>query len=357
MKEHRKKYRIKDIAELAGVSVGTVDRVLHNRGEVSEENKKKIKEILTQINYHPNVFASALASKKTYTFVCILPQYSEGEYFEAVEEGISKAAEEFSDWNILIKMSYFDQFDESSCRNVFEEISETDPDAVLIVPTYKDATIDFINELNKKSIPFVFLDSWVDNSNPLAYFGQDSYASGYLAAKLLTEHASDKKDIVLFRMMRHSQNRSNQTIIRENGFSAYIKKYNPDLTIHSVDLHASDEELSYSILDDFFKKQPNVTSAIIFNSRAYIIGEYLQSRNLQHVSLVGYDLLTRNVACLKNSSIKYLIGQRPEKQGYNVIKSLARHFVLKQDVHVKNFMPIDILTMENIDYFINFELD
>lgn len=33
--------RIVDIAKMAGVSVGTVDRVIHNRGRVSEENRKK----------------------------------------------------------------------------------------------------------------------------------------------------------------------------------------------------------------------------------------------------------------------------------------------------------------------------
>ena len=46
-----KKYRIKDIAELAGVSTGTVDRVIHNRGEVSLDSRKKIEEVLIKINY------------------------------------------------------------------------------------------------------------------------------------------------------------------------------------------------------------------------------------------------------------------------------------------------------------------
>ena len=47
-----KTYRIKDIAELSGVSTGTVDRILHNRGKVSEEAQKKVEKVLKEIDYH-----------------------------------------------------------------------------------------------------------------------------------------------------------------------------------------------------------------------------------------------------------------------------------------------------------------
>ena len=50
-----KTYRIKDIAELSGVSTGTVDRILHNRGKVSEEAQKKVEKVLKEIDYHPTV--------------------------------------------------------------------------------------------------------------------------------------------------------------------------------------------------------------------------------------------------------------------------------------------------------------
>lgn len=57
--------RIKDIARLADVSVGTVDRVIHGRSGVSEASKKRVEEILKQLDYQPNMYASALASNKS----------------------------------------------------------------------------------------------------------------------------------------------------------------------------------------------------------------------------------------------------------------------------------------------------
>ena len=77
--------RIKDIARLADVSVGTVDRVLHGRTGVSEASRKRVEEILKQLDYQPNMYASALASNKKYLFVCLLPQHKEGDYWTDVE--------------------------------------------------------------------------------------------------------------------------------------------------------------------------------------------------------------------------------------------------------------------------------
>ena len=66
--------RIKDSAERAGVSVGTVDRVLHNRPNVSKKAMEKVKKALEEMDYRPNMYASALAYNKTYTFYCLLPK-------------------------------------------------------------------------------------------------------------------------------------------------------------------------------------------------------------------------------------------------------------------------------------------
>ena len=97
--------RIKDIARLADVSVGTVDRVIHGRSGVSEASKKRVEEILKQLDYQPNMYASALASNKKYTFICLLPQHLEGEYWTAVELGIHEAIATYSDFKTSVKIN------------------------------------------------------------------------------------------------------------------------------------------------------------------------------------------------------------------------------------------------------------
>ena len=74
------KIRIKDIAERAGVSVCTVDRVLHKRPNVSKKALEKVNKALEEMDYKPNMYASALAYNKRYTFWCIIPKHASEAY-------------------------------------------------------------------------------------------------------------------------------------------------------------------------------------------------------------------------------------------------------------------------------------
>lgn len=80
------KIRIKDIAERAGVSVGTVDRVIHKRPNVSVDALQKVEKALKEMNYQPNVYASALAYNKSYTFYILLPKHASEAYWDEIEK-------------------------------------------------------------------------------------------------------------------------------------------------------------------------------------------------------------------------------------------------------------------------------
>jgi LacI family transcriptional regulator len=86
-----KKARIKDIARLAGVSIGTVDRVIHERGEVAEKTRQKVQKILNETNYSPNVMAQVLKSKKRFHLVSLLPEPTEvNSFWKKHPMGISR---------------------------------------------------------------------------------------------------------------------------------------------------------------------------------------------------------------------------------------------------------------------------
>ncbi|TFH19676.1 MAG: LacI family DNA-binding transcriptional regulator, partial [Bacteroidia bacterium] len=67
------KIRIKDIAEIAQVSIGTVDRVIHKRGEVSDSTRERIRRLLEEYNYKPDIHASSLALKKPIRLAVVMP--------------------------------------------------------------------------------------------------------------------------------------------------------------------------------------------------------------------------------------------------------------------------------------------
>lgn len=65
---------IKDVAREAGLAVGTVSRVLNNRGYISDEARRKVDEAMKKLHYHPNENARSLKKQKTNTVGVIVPQ-------------------------------------------------------------------------------------------------------------------------------------------------------------------------------------------------------------------------------------------------------------------------------------------
>ena len=108
------KIRIKDIAIRAGVSVGTVDRVLHERPNVSPAARVKVEKALQEMNYQPNMYASALAYNKSYTFYILIPKHDQVAYWEEIEEGAHKAEETRRDFHINVQIVYYQRFDQES---------------------------------------------------------------------------------------------------------------------------------------------------------------------------------------------------------------------------------------------------
>lgn len=346
--------RIKDIAKLANVSVGTVDRVIHGRSGVSESSRKRVEEILKQLDYQPNMYASALASNKRYLFASLLPLHEMSEYWTEVENGIKDALKTYSDFNIAVECNYYDPYDYRSFTAEAEKILQQNPDGVMLAPTLPQHTKPFTDALQKHHIPYIYIDSDIKEDEALSFFGQDSHRSGFFAARMLMVISGEQADeVVIFRKINEGIVGSNQQERREIGFREYMHQHHPKCKIWELDLHAKKDDEDSLMLDEFFAKHPAVKSGITFNSKAYIIGEYLLRHRNTDFHLMGYDLLKRNVNCLKQGSIFFLIAQQPTLQGFNGIKTLCDHLILKKEVARYNFMPIDLLTKENIDFYDN----
>ena len=83
---------LRDIALRAKVSIGTVDRVLHGRGRVSLETAHRVKQIVKELNYKPNILARSLSLAKMFNFAALLSRPDQdGNYWELPLKGIERA--------------------------------------------------------------------------------------------------------------------------------------------------------------------------------------------------------------------------------------------------------------------------
>lgn len=351
------KIRIKDIAEQSGVSVGTVDRVLHNRPNVSKTAREKVEAVLKSINYQPNMYASALAYNKSYTFYCIIPKHESEAYWEEIEEGAAKACEARRDFNIDVKMMYYKRFDKDTFIKRYNECLECEPNGVIVVPSDLDITKEFTDKMHERGIPFILLDSYMPDLKPLSFFGQDSFCSGYFAAKMLMLIASGETKIMLMKQTKDGKVASKQQDNREVGFRHYMHDHYPQIEILELDLPLEDKKKEYnSILEDFFTTNPDVHHCITLCSKAHLVAEFLLRTNRRDIQIMGYDMVDRNAKCLRLGSISFLIAQHAFMQGYNCVDTLFKAIVLKKKVSPVNYMPIELLTRENVDFYRRLQL-
>ena len=302
------KIRVKDIAEREGVSVGTVDRVLHNRPNVSKPAREKVEEALKEMNYQPNVYASALAYNKSYVFNMLLPQHESEAYWEEIEQGVKKAIDVRRDFHIDVKLLYYERFNNASFIEKYKECLSSNPNGVIIVPAEIEVTREFTDKLHELQIPFIMLDSYMPDLKPLSFFGQDSFCSGYFAAKMLMLIASNQKEIMLFKQIKDGRVTSKQQVNREVGFRHYMHDHFPNIKITEFCIPFKGTRSEYdSMIKEFFEKHPDVHHCITLNSKAHIIGEYLLRNNIRDIQIMGYDMVAKNAECLRQDSISFFI--------------------------------------------------
>ena len=346
------KIRIKDIAQRAGVSVGTVDRVLHERPNVSKAAREKVEQALAEMDYQPNVYASALAYNKDYTFYCIIPMHDSEAYWDEIEQGVKTATARRRDFHVSLKLLYYERFNSTSFEQAAQECLNDNPDGVIVVPAKLEITRNFTDQLSDLSIPFILLDSYLPDLKPLAFFGQDSFQSGYFAARMMMLIASKEKEIMMMKQLKDGHVGSKQQSNRETGFRHYMRDHFPEIEITEVNLPLGQPKETFDeILDEFFQTHPYVHHCITFNSKAHLVGDYLLRKNRRNIQIMGYDMVPKNAECVRQGSISFLIAQHAYLQGYSCLETLFQAIVLKHEVTPVNYMPIELLTKENIDFY------
>jgi LacI family transcriptional regulator len=348
-----KKARIKDIALIAGVSIGTVDRVLHERGEVAEKTREKVTKIAKDLDYSPNFIARALKTKKKLNLVSLLPEPTEeSAFWNKHSQGIQRAMNDLDPFPLTMTEVNFDLLDEVDFQKKTTVVMDLNPDGVILAPIFKSESIAFCNLLYKKHIPFVFIDGYIKETKFLSYTGEDIFQSGRVAGQLTDLVTPYDKDILIVNIARNLQNVQHLNF-RTKGFLSYFPESGRNRG-KKINLSIADpvpENIKKEI-DRAFNKNPDIGSIFISGSKSFKIADYFIAEGINSVNLIGYDLLDKNVEYLKSGVIRFLIGQRPEEQTYKGVRKLFDFLSLDKIPEKMEYLPIDIVTSENVKFFL-----
>jgi len=345
--------RIKDIAAQTGVSPGTVDRVLHNRGNVAPEVRARVLQVMQEMGYEPNLMARSLASnRKALHIAAILPDYRTDLYWAQPKEGVERAAEAVRHYGVTVAFHFFPLFDPSAFLDVVKKVLETRPGAVLFAPLFLHESEFLIRETTRLDIPKVMINTHIEHTDALCYIGQDSYQSGVLAGRLL-DFGLDDGDQAMVLSLDKGVSNARHLLDKERGFKDFFHGVeHKSIEVHSEICEDFDHpELLRTWVYQQFEKHPRLHGFFVTNSRAYKLAQVLDPGTQKRVKIVGFDLIEPNLALLNDNKIGFLINQNPWHQGYLGIFAIVNKLILKKEIDPNQHLPLDIVVKENAEYY------
>jgi LacI family transcriptional regulator len=333
---------------LAGVSIGTVDRVLHKRGRVSPATEKRVLGIVKDLEYKPNVFARNLKLGKTFVFGILMPQPAQDSaYWTLPLKGVARAEAELRSQKIRVRRFFYSKHSEASFYRVKRKVLAASLDGLLIAPVASRQFEKFLRDMPER-LPYVFFDSFIPGTPHLSSIGQDSFQSGVLSARLMKMLVTEPGHIAIIRVLPKDYHIDD----RVKGFLTYCRRC-PHVTSEVYEVDGDEGHGAYGrVFDRIFRRHPDLRGIFVTNANTHPAAAYVKSRSAAgKVHVIGYDLIDENVRYLREGVVDFLISQQPERQGYEGIYTLYRHVILKEPVPKKVTMQIDIVTSENVDFY------
>lgn len=335
---------IKEIATLAGVSRGTVDRVLNHRGDVNPQTEEKILQIIHDLDYKPNKAGIVLAAQKKNLKLGVVLLGAGNPFFDDVLLGVNEKAQELAGYNcsVLIRQT------EYSLKQQLDAIDSLLAEGIngLAISPYNDKAVrEKTDCLWEQGIPVVTLNTDIENSSRIAYVGSNFYRSGEAAAGLMRLMTRGE---VRVGIVSGSQNILCHTE-RIAGFSRVIASY-PNIRIVDTVNNNDDDKVSFELTKKLLADHPE-TNAFYFTAGGVYGGcqAIETSAHKSDMTVITNDMVPTTREYMQKGLIAATICQQPFQQGSQPLALLFTYLATgEMPASENNYVDVDIRIRENL---------
>ena len=353
---------LKDIAEKAGVSIGTVDRILHNRGRFSPDTAARVRRIVRELDYRPNLMARHLSRSSECRIGLFLPSPEQDSgYWSLPMAGARRAERELEAFGLSLEVINYNRYNARSFIEAGEILVNGGFDGILMAPLREDEARVLLEKIGT-DVPLVFFDTDLPGSRRMCYIGQDSYQSGRLAARLLGLAAGERRHGraggASFFLIVAPGVENEHLDDRIQGFRDGI---DAPVELCRVNVESDhDTEALRKALETRVGR--NTAGVFVADASAHYVADFISdciseykagfsdSGYRKRIPILGYDLVEANRKWMEEGAIDFLLTQRPVEQGYSGVNRLFRKIFRGEEAPENDFTPIDIVTKENLIY-------
>ena len=308
---------VKTLAKAAGVSRGTVDRVLHDRGSVKKELALKIKTLAKELGYVPNRAGRALSGvRERYKIGVLLPSVGNA-FFDGVIEGIDKACTEYAELGVDVILKKIQGYEEHTHLEAIDELKKMGCSALCIATVDTPKVAEKLNECQALGIKVILVNSDVSNVNRVCYVGADYTKAGKTCAGLLSLISkSNKLKILVVTGSKLHQGHSK----RIKGFIDELKALKVDFEI-SEQIESNDSDIQAQVrTTEYLQNHKDINCVYVTGAGVQGVGAAIIATGRQDIVGIAFDDIYTTIEMVRAGIFKFVICQQPDRQGYHAIK-------------------------------------
>nr|WP_325211553.1 LacI family DNA-binding transcriptional regulator [uncultured Oscillibacter sp.] len=345
----RNRPTIQKVAELAGVSRGTVDRVLNDRPHVKEAARKRVLEAMRELGYVSprEVYRrQADAAFRPLTLGVLLPNW-EGQFRTEVTQGVHRACEELesSHTRVLIRRCGTDLPQEAV--ELLEDMRDEGAEGFAVCAVNDPAIQSWIAARAAEGVPCVTFNSDLPESGRTHFVGQDIRQAGRVAAGLLYKCVSGRGPILAtagnLKFDGHRQ--------RLDGFRERLAELGFPEEQVIVRETCNDYETTLRVVGDALEKWPDLRGVYMANlSVSGCCAAIERAGRTGRVHVVCHDINESIRRLIRSGAVDFTIPQDLNRQGYAPLLLLRDLLRKKKPLEPEQFQGrIDILCAENLE--------
>jgi LacI family transcriptional regulator len=336
---------IKEIAEKAGVSRGTVDRVLHNRSGVKATVAAKIRAIADELGFVPNRAGKILAACKQPIIIgCLLPDIG-NKFFTDIISGFKAAEKDLSDFGVSVKIEHIKGFNAADHIAAIKKLAKEGCSALCLTTLELPEVQSAVQKVIQDGIPVVSLNTDIPDTGRLCYIGPNYYEAGATAAGMLSLITDKPQNVLIITGSYHIRGHNE----RIRGFTEnFTKKNIPFKKIQTIESFDDDEHAYEKTLETLVNTEINC----VFIAGAGVEGvcRAVAERGLvKKIHVIAFDDTPATRIFLKEGILDFIICQQPFEQGETAIRNLFYYLIDGKITPLKNHITDTVIKIaENI---------
>lgn len=320
---------IKDVARLAGVSIGTVDRVLHNRGRVSAANQAAVERAVQSLHYRPSQVARALSIRRQNLKLGISYPFVEQDFWTDAYQGIQRAALQLQKFGVEVICDKYSSYEAENLEQSIKHLLFQNVQGLVLTPVRNsDQALD---QLIPKDIPFCTVIDDCPKSRRLFHVGPDDYAMGRVMAKYNLLYRPENLQIAVIAPNINMEG----TVRRIAGFRDMLKQEQKEYTLLAVcEIEGQTEKLSYENIYDktleLIETYPGLNAIYVTNGLTqWAAAAVIAAGKQNSIYVFGHEYTKMTRDFLESGPITAILYQKPADQ-WELAMQLLYEFLMEE---------------------------